>query len=165
MIHNDRRRAFLLASLLATALITGCSDSATPSQTAASLDESLDLEEGEQRIDQRTYMPLEIRTHTIKSNIPLLVGFRTNFSDEMKPLIQTHKNIFGREVSVAAELTASEPGSFAGSNDGGAVQAIPKDGMIEVRMQNHCRGPLEIVLYTEALTDEEVESLMGVSAS
>ncbi len=165
MIHNDRRTAFLLASLLATALITGCSDSATPSQTATGLGQSQDMEGSELEIDRRTYTALETHTHTIQSDVPLLVGFRTNFSDEMRSLIQPHENIFGREVSVAAELSVSEPRMFAGSNDGGAVQAIPKDGVIEVKMQNHCRGPLEILLYTEALPDDEAKSLMGVDAS
>lgn len=165
MPNSNRRTMCLIVSLMATVLMIGCSDSATSSHTASSVGGAPEVDRDEQEIDQSTYAPLELRTHTIKSDVPLLVGFRTNFSDEMKPLIQPHKNIFGREVSVAAELSVSEPGTLAGSNDGGAVQAVPKDGVIEVKLQNHCSGSLEILLYTEALTDEEVESLMSDSAS
>ena len=154
MINIDRRELIVFASVLVTAVLTAgwCSLA-----DAAKHNESLELEEGERKIDQRVYTAQESRTYTIKSDIPIWVGFRTDFSDDMISTIQSHKNIFERDISTAAELSAIEPATYAGSNHGGAVQAIPTNGIIEVKMRNYCRGPLEILLYAEALTDEELE--------
>lgn len=161
MIIIDRRELIVFASLLVTAVLTaGWSFEAD----AAKHNESLELEEGERKIDQRVYTAKESRTYKIKSDLPVWVGFRTDFSDDMISTIQSHKNIFGREISTAAELSAVEPVTYAGSNHGGAVQAIPTNGIIEVVMRNYCRSPLKVLLYTEALTDEELQTFKSDGA-
>lgn len=162
MINIDRRKVILFALLLVTSALTVGWFSETD---AAKQNESLELEEGERKIDHRIYMALESRIYTIKSDHPIWVGFRTDFSDDMTDSIQSHKNIFGRKTSTAAELSAGEPYTYAGSNHGGAIQAIPINGIIKVEMRNYCRGPLEILLYTEVLTDEELEAFKSDSAS
>ena len=161
MINIDRRELIVFASLLVTAVLTVDWSSEAD---AAKHNESLELKEGERKIDHRVYTAQESRTHTIKSELPIWVGFRTDFSDDMASTIQSHKNVFGRSVSTAAELSAIEPATYAGSNYGGAVQAIPSNGIIKVEMRNYCRGPLEILLYTEELTDEELEAFKSDSA-
>jgi len=151
MINIDRRKVILFALLFVTSALTvGWS--------------SKELEEGERKVDQRVYMAQESRTYTIKSDHPIWIGFRTDFSDDMTSTIQSHKNIFGRKVSTAAELSSVETYTYAGSNHGGAVQAMPTNGIIKVEMRNYCRGPLEILLYTKALTDEELEEFKSDSA-
>lgn len=118
----------------------------------------------EVKIDRREFASGESQTYRVKSEQPMMVGFRTNFSNSMKSKIQPHNDKFGSELNVAAKIDVVDTAYYLGTNVGGATYAFPTDGEFELKVSNFVDGPLDILIFKKPLTADELKSLEDARA-